>query len=141
MEILSKAALHAKKQPFMRRTGIYALWDQDEIVYIGQTTYSVEGRIASHLYDKEFDAFTFIEIDIPKEDLDFLEAEYIFQYSPKYNRSLPHNPRYRSRYKIQKDLGIDGWQFRRIRIERGIAPNALGYYDIEEFRTPEKEAH
>ena len=132
MKLLSRTELLAHKKPLENELGVYFLWDENEIVYIGQTSYSVEGRLAAHKADKKFDGYTFIPI-IESIDLDLLEAEYIFQFSPRYNRALPTNPRYKTRAIIQTELEINGWDFRRITAKNDITPNSMGYYDIREF--------
>lgn len=71
------------------RTGIYFLWSEDEIVYIGQSV-NMHYRVGTHLTspahtlrDVKFTACTFI--DCRPEDLNVLEALYIDRYKPRLN--------------------------------------------------------
>lgn len=65
---------------------IYYLYDKWKLVYIGQSE-NIMRRIYSHTQDKEFDEFSFIQIEKPI-DLLKIESEEINKYLPKYNKSL-----------------------------------------------------
>lgn len=69
------------------QNAIYILFNNDNIVYVGQTTNGVR-RILQH-GDKIFNKFAFIEK--PLEELEYWEDYYIMKYQPKYNNSYNHN--------------------------------------------------
>lgn len=68
--------------------GVYLLWLNDELVYVGQ---SINGtsRIMDHRKDKVYNRYTWISVSL--EELDDIERFFIKKYRPKYNVS---NPRY-----------------------------------------------
>ena len=78
--------------------GVYFLLDGDEIVYVGQSKSNIPARIQAHAKDKEFQKFTVMPCD--PDMLDDLEAKYIAQYAPKYNRTLRNS-------RIAKDINIE----------------------------------
>ena len=69
------------------QNAIYILFNNDDIVYVGQTTNGIR-RILQH-GDKIFDKFAFIEKLL--EELEYWEDYYIMKYQPKYNNSYNHN--------------------------------------------------
>lgn len=96
---------------------IYALWDQGEIVYIGQST-QLYSRLQTHKRTKDFDSFSFFECG-NKQEMDIVESNLIIELEPKYNtdisngyqsiqsfretiRSLSERHRYNSNYYIPK---------------------------------------
>ena len=83
--------------------GIYFLFYDDELVYIGQSE-NVHKRVPCHIVDKKFNNWNYIEY--PEEDLDELEAEYILKYQPKYNQSIPKNNTWLSSGLIKIRFGI-----------------------------------
>ena len=67
--------------------GIYLLIDNDEIVYVGKSL-TPEQRVGTHQYsDKNFDSYYIVSCN--EEELQNLEAKYIFKYHPKYNKIIP----------------------------------------------------
>ena len=70
-----------------KRSGIYVLFDRDEIVYIGKSL-DVLIRVHTHKRDLRF-GFTkaYVRWCQPHQ-LDRLEADMINAYQPKYNRLL-----------------------------------------------------
>lgn len=66
------------------KSGVYFLFDKDEIVYVGKTINGFK-RILSHTNSKEFDSFSFI--DVEEHYLDEIETANILYYEPKYNKS------------------------------------------------------
>ena len=91
--------------------GVYFLFDDDELVYIGQSE-NILSRIASHLNDKRFDSYNFIECQYG--NLDALEAKYILKYNPKYNKTLPCGGEWLSKSAIKTKFGIDKFTQNRI---------------------------
>jgi excinuclease UvrABC nuclease subunit len=73
-------------------SGVYFLWDEDELVYIGESE-NIYLRIGQHIKDgrKRFDDFT-IYIT---EDRKLLEAYLINVLKPKYNKAHNQRPGYR----------------------------------------------
>lgn len=70
---------------FPNYPGIYFLMKDDEIVYVGQST-RLCARLAGHVGQpgmKEFNRISWVEV--PIEDLNFMEAAYILFYRPKHN--------------------------------------------------------
>src|SRR5690625_2784038 len=59
------------------------LWDNDEIVYVGQTQH-LQRRISIHLKDKSFDEYSFVECENFIE-MDSVELYFISKFKPKYN--------------------------------------------------------
>jgi excinuclease UvrABC nuclease subunit len=95
-ELRSKGKKKDLKDPFKLKrikkedngiTGIYFLFNLDEVVYIGQSK-NINSRIAQHISEneKEFDCFSFITCN--KNQLNKLEEKYIFHHSPLYNKTL-----------------------------------------------------
>lgn len=64
-------------------SAIYLLYDNDEVVYVGQTTNGLK-RLLQH-NDKFFNKYAFIET--PVEELEYYEDYYIMKYKPKYNNN------------------------------------------------------
>lgn len=64
-------------------SGIYFLFDGDEIVYVGQSK-NVWKRLAQHSKDKLFNGYTVLSCD--PASLDDIEKHYIKEFSPKYNQ-------------------------------------------------------
>lgn len=62
---------------------VYALWDKDEIVYVGQSTHLGQ-RIMAHKKNKTFDSYSFFKCET-FDDMDSIEATLIVQLQPKYN--------------------------------------------------------
>ena len=66
-----------------RIPGIYFLWDEDKITYIGRTLNVIE-RIGGHV-DKQFTKFSFITT--PRSEIELMELYYICKYLPRDNRT------------------------------------------------------
>lgn len=69
--------------------GIYFLFDEDEIVYIGQSR-GIVGRVAEHArlsisIRVVFTSYAFIKV--PETDLDLIEIFWIQRVKPKFNRN------------------------------------------------------
>lgn len=67
-------------------SAIYFLFSNDILVYVGQTTCDVIGRVVSHSKEKQFDSYSFLPC--PKEFLNKMESYFIVRHSPKYNLSV-----------------------------------------------------
>lgn len=64
---------------------LYFLIDDGEVVYVGQST-NVIWRLRSHIIDpeKKFDSYTLVSF--PLSMLNEVEAKYIVELRPKYNK-------------------------------------------------------
>lgn len=65
---------------------VYALWNNDEIVYIGKTT-QLGQRITVHARTKEFTHYSTYECE-DEFQMEILEDEMILAYQPKYNLAV-----------------------------------------------------
>ena len=112
---------------------VYALWDNEEIVYIGKTT-QLGQRITTHARTKEFTHFSIYQCE-DEAQMGMLEDEMILEYQPKYNlavgsgyeslkqfreriRSISEEHKYNSKYyipKIRKVLENNNIEIRRFR--------------------------
>lgn len=78
----------SKKREYFKSVCIYALINNDEVVYIGQSS-DIMGRLASHnSSSKIFTHFAIVErIDtIDSEYVNKREKEYIERLKPRYNK-------------------------------------------------------
>jgi len=98
-------ALHKFEMP---KIGIYFLFKNDELVYIGKTTKGLN-RIMTHLECKEFDSYSFHSCT--ERELNSLEIELIKRYRPSLNKthnkgSLEHRQKFVTRMHtmLQKDI-------------------------------------
>lgn len=65
---------------------VYALWKDEEIVYIGQST-RVEARIVQHVGTKDFDSYSYFKCK-SKVEMDMLESNLIITLQPFYNKTI-----------------------------------------------------
>ena len=96
---------------------VYALWNNEEIVYIGKTT-QLGQRITTHARTKVFTHFSTYQCE-DELQMGILEDELILEYQPKYNlvvgneyeslkqfreriRSISEEHKYNSKYYIPK---------------------------------------
>ena len=90
------------------KNAIYILYDEDEVVYVGQTTNGLT-RLLNH-GNKKYNKFSFIEKE--EEDLDYYEDLYIMKFQPKYNihynkYRMSFNSAYNNlKYNIKKNMNI-----------------------------------
>lgn len=77
--------LMARRTPAPKTgTGVYFLFQGDQIVYVGQTR-SIAERIGQHIKTKAFDSFAWIEV--PKDRLEAVERAYINSLRPPLNKT------------------------------------------------------
>lgn len=112
--------------------GVYVLFWNDEVVYVGQST-NVENRIIYHInsLEKVFDAYAIIPTE--PDMLDATEVELIWRFSPKYNVTMPENLRYKSIGQIRKLYPIRGVTenlLKRLGARDGIEKRGR-YYDMQ----------
>jgi len=74
--------------------GIYILYNNDEIVYIGKSN-NIKNRISQHRKDKQFDRVKSI-IFKNDGDIDLYEPYLINKYKPRHNKDL-----------VREDSGIE----------------------------------
>lgn len=67
--------------------GVYFLYDQKELVYIGQSKHMIH-RIYDHINQKtkQFDSYKLINVS-KKDNLTMIEDFYIRKHKPKYNKA------------------------------------------------------
>lgn len=68
-------------------TFVYLLLNDEEVVYVGQTTQGLK-RIEQHQKEKKKIFNNYKIISCIKKDLNELENFYILKYQPKYNKKL-----------------------------------------------------
>lgn len=119
----------ASKLPGFSR-GIYFLIRNKEVVYVGKSDSNMMKRIVEHWKDKKFDSF--YTIDIPSGNLDVLEADYIWEFKPRYNSFLLSNGRYLGREALKQALGKSWGQIKCVLDTHKIS-SWLGKYDLKEF--------
>lgn len=78
--------LEKKNIQEIQKRGIYYLYNKWELVYIWQSE-NIYARIYNHINDKEFDSFSYLEID-KNVSLDDIEMSEIIKYKPKYNKFI-----------------------------------------------------
>ena len=87
-----------------RYCGIYFLFKNNSVVYVGQSE-NILTRINAHYNsDKVFDSWNYIEAH--KVDLNNLEAESILKYNPPLNQVLPTNSIWISDNSLKLKYGI-----------------------------------
>ena len=110
------------EENFLPRTGIYYLYKNCIIVYIGQTQ-NLPQRIINHIKDgvKDFDSYSFLSI--PYGSLDEREFNKIVKHKPIYNKSLPYYPDWiTTPKKILKEYGLSATKKRINLISCNIEP-------------------
>ncbi|WP_321905206.1 GIY-YIG nuclease family protein [Paraburkholderia tropica] len=86
--LLSIEEIVAASSPYCAVVGVYFLIQDNELIYIGQST-DVHGRISQHRKDgKPFDRFYIIEC--PVEMLSLTESKYILMFQPPLNGALSY---------------------------------------------------
>ncbi len=98
MKLLKKEEIIKGSSPLEKNptAGIYFLIYKENIVYVGISKESCNLRIQTHKKDnKKFDRY-FIIVCENSEERELLEAEYIFKFSPKYNKGISKIPKYSS---------------------------------------------
>lgn len=95
--------------PNQIKTAVYLLYDDNEVVYVGQTKSGLK-RIMQH-NNKIFNRYSFIECSV--DDLDYFEDVYIMKFQPKYNHFYNYSRMslescYRKlKYQIQKQINLN----------------------------------
>ena len=112
IELYKKALFIQPLKPFgwqddyIKETGIYFLFKDDVVVYVGKSNYSVRQRLLTHKLDKKFDYAKYISIS-RTVDLNNAEYVYINLLNPFYNKTLKNNDYFdvvKNGYKTKKNI-------------------------------------
>lgn len=89
--VCAMIALRGEFFPIKHKTGIYFLYDEDEIVYIGKSNKGIGKRIKDHCRedDKQFTKVVVYSIE-NVADTNIVELYLIALHSPKYNKECNH---------------------------------------------------
>ena len=92
LNLLAQTEILSSKKEYNHGAGlpvvIYFLIKENEIVYIGKTT-RLFNRMKEHTKTKDFDSYSFIELETTDVDLvNKIEKNYIIKYSPLYNNRI-----------------------------------------------------
>jgi excinuclease UvrABC nuclease subunit len=121
--------------------GIYLLFQDDEIVYIGQSK-NVGHRVYTHLAKgkKRFNHCAVYDCShLPQSEINCLEAKFIIDLVPKYNATVPENSKFKSLEQLKvilRERGIylsNGWKLKKWIKEKGITQLGMGYYKMSDF--------
>lgn len=85
--LLSIDDLVSQRAPYNIVRGIYFVFSDDEIIYIGQSINIVQ-RVAFHFVDTRFrhtPPTTYAFVEVPGDQLDLMEMLYINKFRPRYN--------------------------------------------------------
>jgi excinuclease UvrABC nuclease subunit len=107
-KIQSKSKIISKAIPLTKPIkGIYFLIYKGVIVYVGQSS-NITFRLSVHVSNrkKEFDSYSYIESN--EVNLNNLEANYIYEFAPYYNKRLPPNDIYR---RVKKNCYVEKVEF------------------------------
>lgn len=69
--------------------GIYFLYNNNEIVYVGKSNKNIISRVCDHLRAgvKEFDSYDVFRYDVSNVDLSKIEEGFIRKHKPFYNKT------------------------------------------------------
>lgn len=130
-EIISQLS----KDRISKIVGIYFLYQNDDIVYVGQSQ-NVGQRVYSHLAKGEKD-FSHCAVygcsELSQQEMDNLEARFILELSPRYNGSIPANSKYKTIAQLKKILKATAWGIKRWIRDHDIKCVGLGHYKLEDF--------
>jgi len=107
--------------------GIYFLFNENKIVYVGQSNGNILHRIVSHMDTKVFDSFNTISCSY--EDLSILEAEYILRIKPAYNKNIPSNNKWVSKNIAKKEYGMSKHIFNKLN-KNNYFSEVLNFVDL-----------
>ena len=122
---------------------IYLLRKDGEVVYVGSSEKGLL-RALSHIYvdtEKDFDEVELI--DCNSENLTEKETQMIFEYVPKYNKSVPSEayislPNFRQQYCRGKITNLRLNELRKLLLFHNLYPKGvigkIAYYDISELQ-------
>lgn len=93
-------------------SGVYFLFQGESIVYVGQSR-NIHSRVRDHLADKQFEHYSFIEIELPSHRK-AIEAHYIEILNPLLNVATPSAKKLE-----QKTKKLDEIHTKQQRIKKG----------------------
>lgn len=109
---------------------VYFLIRKGEVVYVGQSTKGFY-RVLTHVGQKEFDSFSFVECS--EENLDEMEAMYIAKLSPAHNHVMPNNSIFKSMEQLKKITGYNKWKLKKIIKKNNIKIYSPHHYKLNEI--------
>ena len=117
--------------PAQKIRGVYLLWKEGEVVYVGQSK-NIANRIGQHLeiMKEKIDGYSFAAI--PHGDLDDIEAGLIVQHNPNLNNKLPPNTYYFHISSLKEELQLKGKQFQKF--FSGVKPAWRNYYKLTDLK-------
>lgn len=86
MRYKTKTELYNESESIDGLSGVYFLWLNDEMVYIGQSQNGTS-RILEHKKDKSYNYYTWMPVSVYY--LTAVEGMYINKYKPLYNKVIP----------------------------------------------------
>lgn len=118
-------------------TGIYLLFDGEEVVYVGQSV-DVHSRALAHKNRFAFDSYTFLRCEA--DCLNLLEATLVLAFNPKENHKLPANPVWGSPHTIASKLDLELYVVKQYAEEQQLK-NIRGYFELHDFFALATEIH
>lgn len=90
-----------KKHSSLPLIGVYFLYKNNQLVYIGQST-DILLRVRNHFKEKDFDSYSYFECELEK--LNEVERFLIEKYTPKLNRCM--NIRHKTERKKHRPVRV-----------------------------------
>ena len=115
----------------LRIRGIYFLFQGDTVVYVGQSA-DIQSRLSVHMSDenKEFDSYAYFEF--PYGDLDMQEGDYIMEYQPFLNSTMPKGSRWKSQAQLKTILNTKALPIKRW-VKKNLIRPVNGFYNVADF--------
>lgn len=86
--LLEAGFITRRAMSFDRIVGVYFLLQDDEIVYVGQST-NIMTRLSNHKFEATKLFSRVFVMECPEAHLDRLERLYIDKFKPRYNSAMP----------------------------------------------------
>lgn len=131
-----QATVPLSKERIYKIVGIYFLYQDDDIVYVGQSQ-NIGQRVYTHLAkdEKVFNYYAVYECPkLSQQEMDNLEARIILEFDPRYNGSIPPNSKYKTISQLKKILRATAWGIKRWIKEYNIQRIGLDHYRLEDFK-------
>lgn len=131
--VLAKEQLSKRAEPLRKRSGIYILFYQGDVVYVGQSVYVEERISVAAKSDKRFDSYAVIECsNMTEQEIADLQAEYIVEYNPIYNTTLPTNRKWAAMTTIRR-LSTVNFNVIKRHIRKNLITDKNGFYRLADF--------
>lgn len=114
--------------PIHRIRGIYLLWKNGTVVYVGQST-NIFNRVGDHVADPRMDFDSYSYVPVENGNLNELEADMIVKLNPSLNTILPSNRKYINADGAKRLFGVGRVVFRRLPLKEVWR----GHYFLSEF--------